>query len=395
MMFIHFTWPFLSPVDRRQLNFVATAWGEYISLCRAAATTSLSPLQEPQLAPNPMLKPTQLPLQWSHLFSCALLRFHFIYGDMVRWLGGEYTNRHRHWSRVFRDILRRPSISAPASFPPPNYHGAYLVFTEGAPLCGRYVGDKTKLADRERYKNHPAIGKDLVQVEAKFAVEEAKSFHLILPQFLTSFLPGLFISPLQWEVWKGKGCICVDCTNSPTPVGAPNLSIPKPSADNADKCLPVYYSDAFQRHLVRLWRMHMARPEDNILHHCDDIDSVFQRILYHPDLALVFAYVLGPFVIVPVGMVFGARNAPSYFSLTSDVQANVATSCNLHSNWPQAILAAAADVAPLPADWSASHSLAPAKQDACHSPLTPLKQSTDGHSMFMDNNGVAAYRDDI
>jgi hypothetical protein len=249
------------------------------------------------------------------------------------------------------------------------------------------VGDQTKLSDRERYNNHPAIGKNLVQVEAKFAAEEAKSFHLILPRFLTSFLPGLFISPLQWEVRKGKGLICVDCTNAPNPIGAPNSTIPKPSVDNADECPPVYYSNAFQRHLVRLWRMRMARPEDDILQHCGDIDSAFRRILYHPDL--------GPFVIIPVGMVFGARNAPSYFSLTSDIRANVATSRDLHSDRPLATLAAAAVVAPLPVNWSPAKALAPAKHDVHHSPLTLLEQSTDGHSTFVDDNGVAAYRSDI
>jgi hypothetical protein len=94
-------------------------------------------------------------------------------------------------------------------------------------------------------------------------------------------------------------------------------------------------------------------------------------------------------------MVFGARGAPSYFSLTSDIRANVATSYNLHSYGPLATLAAAANVEPLPKDWSASRSLAPAIQDACHSPLNLLEQSTDGHSTFVDENGVAAYLADI
>jgi hydrogenase maturation factor len=50
--------------------------------------------------------------------------------------------------------------------------------------------------------------------------------------------------------------------------------------------------------------MGMAKPEADILQHCDDINSAFWRILYHPDLALIFAYVVpGPFVIVHVGMV--------------------------------------------------------------------------------------------
>ena len=315
---------------------------------------------------------------------------------MVRWLGGEYTNRHRDWARVFQDILARPAIPAPASFPPPDFHRAYRVFTEGVPLCGNYVGNQDELAERQRYDNHPAIGKNSVQVEKKFAGEEGKSFHLILPRFLVSFLPGLFLSPLQWEVRKGKGRICVDCTNGPHPSsGAPNSFIPKPSAINADACPPVYYSDALQRHLVRLWRMRMTRPEEDILQHCDDLDSAFRRILYHPDLALVFAYVFTDFLIIPVGQVFGSRSAPSYFSLTSDIRAYVATTRDLTSDRPLAALAAAAQVQPLPAQWSPSLLLAPALADTAHSPLSQLEQSTDGHSTFVDDNGVVAFRSNI
>jgi hypothetical protein len=44
IMFIHFAWPFLSAVDQRQLDLVATAWRDYICLRFAAATTSLFPL---------------------------------------------------------------------------------------------------------------------------------------------------------------------------------------------------------------------------------------------------------------------------------------------------------------------------------------------------------------
>jgi hypothetical protein len=315
---------------------------------------------------------------------------------MVRWLGGEYTNRHRDWARVFQDILARPAIPAPASFPPPDFHRAYRVFTEGVPLCGNYVGNQDELAERQRYDNHPAIRKNSVQVEKKFAGEEGKSFHLILPRFLVSFLPGLFLSPLQWEVRKGKGRICVDCTNGLHPIsGAPNSFIPKPSAINADACPPVYYSDALQRHLVRLWCMCMTWPEEDILQHCDDLDSAFRRILYHPDLALVFAYVFTDFLIIPVGQVFGSRIAPSYFSLTSDIRAYVATTRGLMSDSPLAALAAAAQLQPLLAQWSPSLLLAPALADTAHSPLSPLEQLTDGHSTSVDDNGVVAFRSDI
>jgi hypothetical protein len=88
------------------------------------------------------------------------------------------------------------------------------------------------------YDNHPAINANHANVEAKFVKEEAKSFHIHLPCFLIYFLPGLILAPLQWAIRKGKGRICVDCTNGPKPEGSANTSIPKPSAGNADECPP-------------------------------------------------------------------------------------------------------------------------------------------------------------
>jgi hypothetical protein len=137
--------------------------------------------------------------------------------------------------------------------------------------------------------------------------------------------------------------------------------------------------------------MHMTRPEEDILQHCDDLDLAFRRIMYHPDLALVFAYVFTEFFIIPVGQVFGSRSEPSYFSLISDIRAYVATTRDLTSDRPLAILAAAAHVQPLPAKWSQSLLLAPALADTAHSPLSPLEQSTDGHSTFVDDSGVVAF----
>jgi hypothetical protein len=163
--------------------------------------------------------------------------------------------------------------------------------------------------------------------EAKFATEEAKTFHLHLPRFFLWFIPGLFLAPLQWAMRKGKGRICVDCTKTAGPdmSGSINTYIDKPGIADADECPPVYYGNAFMRFLIQLWRMRLSCPLTDILQHSDDIDSAFRRILYHPDLAIAFAYVFSNFLIIPVGQVFGSRSAPSFFSLTSDLRAYIAT----------------------------------------------------------------------
>jgi hypothetical protein len=162
------------------------------------------------------------------------------------------------------------------------------------PLTGHFVSPSADIPIRDRYDNHPAVRKNFAAVEAKFAKEEEKSFHIHLPCFLVYFIPGLMLNPLQWAVRKGKGCICVDCTNGPDgpdTKGSANTWIPRPSPDNADECPPVFYMSAFQRFLRHLWRLvRITFPNDNILLHADDIDSAFQRIIYSPKLLCLHMY---------------------------------------------------------------------------------------------------------
>jgi hypothetical protein len=66
---------------------------------------------------------------------------------------------------------------------------------------------------------------------------------------------------------------------------------------------------AFQRFPINIWRLRITYPQKDILLHTDDIDAALRHILYAPDMAIIFAYVFGPYMIVPVGMVFGAQSA--------------------------------------------------------------------------------------
>ena len=56
--------------------------------------------------------------------------------------------------------------------------------------------------------------------------------------------------------------------------------------------------------------MRQAEPLQDILLHCDDLEAAFRRVLYHPDMAVVFAYIFLDFLIIPVDQVFGSRSAP-------------------------------------------------------------------------------------
>jgi hypothetical protein len=105
-----------------------------------------------------------------------------------------------------------------------------------------------------------------------------------------------------------------------------------------------------------IWAMCQAKPLVDILLHCDDLEAAFFRVLYHPDLVVVFVYIFLDYLIVPVGQVFGSRSAPSYFSLLSDIRAEVVSTVDLLTSpgVPLNRLAIEAHVEPLPDTWKTS-----------------------------------------
>ena len=155
---------------------------------------------------------------------------------------------------------------------------------------------------RNSYDNHPAVDDNLDKVEKKFAKEEWRSYHLHYLRFVYEFIPGLVINPIQWVFDKGKGRICIDCSNGPDPLGSINRYIPSPkevkaamehaktatedaqaakAAENLElECPQVFYQYAFQRFLRRILQMRITRPNEPIMVHADDIEAAFRRVLY-------------------------------------------------------------------------------------------------------------------
>jgi hypothetical protein len=224
-------------------------------------------------------------------------------------------------------------------------------------------------------------------VEAKFVKEEEKAFHIHLPGFIIWFLPSLILAPLQWVTQKGKGCIYADCTNGPDIAGSANTSIPKPNMANADECPPVFYQYSLACHLRRLWRTRITYPTVEILQHCDNIEAAFWCVLYHPDLAIIFAYVFGGFLIIPASMVFGSCSAQSFFTLLLDLRDVAASSHDLLESFPISPLAASA-ISSHQTIWS-THSF----QRWLIAPIPPLTKdeaANYSHKTFVDGNGVMA-----
>jgi hypothetical protein len=79
----------------------------------------------------------------AHDLGCALLRFNFRYGDLIRWLGGPYTDSHRNWDEVFDQLNCVMDIKPPPGFPPLDFDRFKKVCTEGTPLQGHFESNYT------------------------------------------------------------------------------------------------------------------------------------------------------------------------------------------------------------------------------------------------------------
>jgi hypothetical protein len=106
-------------------------------------------------------------------------------------------------------------------------------------------------------------------------------------------------------------------------------------------------------------------------------------MLYHPELAVVFAYVFQELLIVPVGNIFGSRNAPSWFTTPAEVRAHMA---NRLSYAAEDYDLATALIIPDKPDEEIRRSFVRAVPDSLNKGRESISAQPGHHSMFVDNN---------
>jgi hypothetical protein len=388
----HFVWAFLTPNERFKLLQAFPVMEFYARLRRAAFLQRHNAIQvrrpRPAISDRPPLDRTR-----SWLAGCALLSLNFVYGDFIRWLGGEYTHAHRDWSALATLANEARENPPPPSHPPLDIDRALEVYANGAPIQGNFECKLDDMAARMRYNNHPQLASATAEVRAKFGKEEQNSYHMCLPRFLCRFISGLFLSPISWITRKEKGRIVIDasCMLHPKDTGAPNTYVPKAGSNN-DECPAVHYGSSLSRHLSHIWNLRIMHPRSEILQHSDDIDAAFRRIIYHPEAAVAYAYVFEEFLMIPVGHTFGGRNSPSWFCLLAELRAHLG---RIHTAFQSETNLPLSDTVELPPPISeAEAALIPAAAPDALNPGT-LESDATPHNMFVDDNAVAATRDHI
>jgi hypothetical protein len=97
----------------------------------------------------------------------ALLRFNFIHGDLVRWLGGEYTNAFCDWEEAFEVVDSVRHHPVPPGYPPLDFDRAYRACNEGIPLAGIFECSMSSTWNCERYDNHSTLAPEYDAVREK------------------------------------------------------------------------------------------------------------------------------------------------------------------------------------------------------------------------------------
>ncbi len=89
-------------------------------------------LQSPtRLAPPTSDPEPTLDQPRAYLYACALSRFHFIYGDFIRWMSGKYTNRHGQWTKDFQAMANSAARPLTPDYPVLDHPHAFRIYTEG------------------------------------------------------------------------------------------------------------------------------------------------------------------------------------------------------------------------------------------------------------------------
>mgnify|MGYP002812740232 CR=1 FL=1 len=259
-------WPWLTPSERRGLIHVfGHSWHCYAILRTRMATTTLSHLRLHRDHPTYVAYSLR---QRGIRLGMLEIAFDFNHGDVIRYLGGEYTNKHRDFQEVYDTMECIKAEDPPAGYPRIEFDQAFRIHTEGAPLAGQFSCAAADVRERIKYNNHEAVHPHQAAIREKFVEEEGQSFHIMLPRFLAMFLFGLFVSPITWAMCHGKGRLCVDSSSRlhVGDSGAPNDSIPKPGLEgNKDEGPAIFYVNAFLQHNKQTRNLRISHPTADIL----------------------------------------------------------------------------------------------------------------------------------
>jgi hypothetical protein len=200
----HFVWGFLTH-NEHMMTRSASLFFEAYAIWRSQA---LREEIQSLLLEQPALTGAPLSINRVRKYGCALLRFDFIYGDLVRWLEGEYTNCNVDYDTIFKNLDDLRTTNMPQGYPKVNLdqtrETSRETLKDGSPKKGTFTLNFGHARQRVQYNNHKGMHNHIDIMTEKFAKEEEKSYHLCFPRYFLYFIPIIMIALLSLIMQKQK-----------------------------------------------------------------------------------------------------------------------------------------------------------------------------------------------
>ena len=319
----HFAWDYLDSTDKVALCLSAPVMSCYSSLRLSASQhnrysikTILRPLDHN--APGNTIDEDRCSSVATLLLLCD-----FDVGKLIRLLQGQYTGDFIDFPLVDSVLESLRDIEPSPTQPKHDFSLLHQLYHHGAPVKGQYACNRSDMLDRNIYDNHAAARPHLSSIIPKVSSDIQKSYALALPRWTLRFIDGLFLAALGWVTRLKNGTVKGRQVNDPSA----HVVFPSDSGALNDHisvdtdCPDIYYQTCLLRVLIRAYNLRIAHPLDDIIAYKDDLVTAFRRVRYHPDISSAHAFVLANWLIIPIGLVFGARDSPSIFCQISEIRA--------------------------------------------------------------------------
>ena len=242
-----------------------------------------------------------IPEERCKLFTACLIHFNGHVGDVIRYVGGNYTAEYRDVEKALAAV--KPLL------PKEDYLDLKRCYEVGSPnkLVAEVSRDNSMLYLQKG--NHPNMAQNPEIVQETMNKEEKNCHVLPLPAWLMRFLPGAHHVPQALVLKPGKDPRLVwDGTKK-------HLwnSTPMNDLTSAEDEPPITFGKVKFAHLIRIWNLRITYTDEDILLCETDFKACFRNPKMHPDTAGAFGFIIDQLMYIPTGMVFGSNTSgPSW-----------------------------------------------------------------------------------
>ena len=321
-MFIHFSWDFFDLSDKLKIIKEWPLFTLYAKLRYQASFINKKKIRSIQSPLDHKIIPTLINDERANDIASLLLLCDFDIGKLIRVLHNNYTGDFLDFPEIDRVLKILSTIQPDTNQPTHDFNLLHNIYHQGVPQQASFECSREDMLLRNLYNNHKQSHPHYGAIESKVASDIQKSYAIALPRWALHFIDGLLIAAIGWVtktkngITKGRQVNDPSANLHPLDTGAVNDQI-----NVKTDCPDTFYRNALLRILIRTYNNRISNPLCDIIKYKDDLVTAFKRVRYHPDISSAHAFVFSEFLIIPIGLVFGARDSPSWFCQVSELRA--------------------------------------------------------------------------